>query len=474
MKEEPVENTATEPEFASSMKLTDAVHVGTDHEEHDRAVFSQPLRNDTMVKRGIEATPGTKDHDGKKPSVIRWSPFVFHKQDVGDGQQVQAIALVDESTINSGSYAGSIEIDLTPLDFCLDPDIDFTTNAILNLLCDGEEECNGEDDAPMPNHVASVPVHVPVPKPAPAKSVSHYGTEFNSVWCSGLMQQSFVATPHYQNENEIMKREDMCSPLRGVSEESESNSGDNFIYGTPPKYIIDTSPSSRYSVISSMTARTRTTMTRKKRRVANSFRRTPNTPSMPNLNGAVELDVVLTGTKPFFRLVGAQEGEEWNSSGFACETPRKGPTDATNTTGGTRRSDLFRILTESKPRLPPSTKGSRVSWSEPRSAVSSYFAATPHPPQTALKNFHSEPRRGLLSPTNLGPWKTEPRPNRLFVGKTPLMTLNPTICKKGYQSPTHDALVGMDLNRALFGFGSPATENHKSDIDTLLGDPYDF
>jgi hypothetical protein len=54
------------------------------------------------------------------------------------------------------------------------------------------------------------------------------------------------------------------------------------------------------------------------------------------------------------------------------------------------------------------------------------------------------------------------------------MTLNPTICKKGYQSPTHDALVGMDLNRALFGFGSPATENHKSDIDTLLGDPYDF
>lgn len=520
---------------------------GTPHEGADVGTIT--------ITSTCTRTPGTSNRTPKNRKGLQWSPFLFAENNLrmnidldddyiddtvdhdtaiasvscsaGTGLDLVSTTSLVPNNVNmavlasqesTGSRSGSgppepesvdidIDIDgtiadLSPLDFQFAPNFDFTggeTNALLSIL-----GCKELEDSVVNDLISGTRTH----KSKEQQTQEHINineADTNSVWGSGLIKEPIIGTPYHTSNmdphstvpNMDMGHHNSSTVKMEASEDTTGNSNSTYdmVFDTPPK-CIEASPPGYSSAVSSLATSVRTTMTRKKRRVAPSSilrSRTPSTPDMPKLNEAKELDLVFTGTKPYFRLVDyntednnidlhndestghlyygqldtptLNECDGWSSPRLTRTESYDNPESTTNSTPPVKsRNELFRALTSC-------SKGTKSSWSEPRSMGGSssivhgipIFAATPHPPQTSFKQFHSEPKRNMTEMFHHRQhhypgttqrhisWSIQPRPG----GKLHNCSLSP-----------YNALrvVGMDLNRTLFEDVSSAAKHDSTDI----------
>lgn len=426
----------------------------------DRVTFSKLPRDEVEINRSNVPKRETSVH-------VQWSPVVLHQQS-SKVEQEQKLTISNQSATSSESANAKPDVDvigdmvLSPLDFRFSPDFDFTeaeTNALLNLLQISVEDSDTTVDTP--NKCNSL--HISDSKQEWAKSNDTVHSDPDSIFGPRSMQRStgLGATSHAGGDSNqsgrVSTSKQDCSGVPLVTKtKDKSIIKQDDEYGTPPKYV-EMSPSSRYSSISTLT-RNRTGTTKRKRRISNSASLVPKSQSMPPLEASRELDLQFTDTKPYFRLANLECCETPKDDSCVSELAYSTPGMDSNicaysnysTAVNSDKNDLFRVLASP---FTLSSKGSKASYSEASRKKYFPFATTPHPPQSVLKPFHSEPKRGchLHSPLR-APWKTERRPNQLFVGNTPLVALE---VQKECHSPTHDTLAGMDLNKVLFGYESP-------------------
>ena len=434
------------------------------------AIALRSSSKDTADPKPVPATPTPT----AGPNPTHWSPFQFKHAPENDGDEDDGDE--DASYLSSAS---ELSIVLNPLDFRMVPDVEWMkSNAdfFLYFLLDEDENgpifrpvtAQGENDAQMPNSdsmqldendVSSRGNGSPQYYYASSTPSQSNGRSLNS----GLMERPVVPTPtaavpwksdlveavapsqtmsySYEDGGKTVQTLQLQSmqELAGTDFSgifSPTKVPSSACIGTPTNDAVD--PAQQLALYTSTVS-----ANRKKRRISpNDY--TPDTGDR-QLNEAKDLDLVFTSSKPYFRLVdhaAPSEREHYHGQdenmAEVTETPQKWKD---------KGDDLFKILSDSRPPLPPS---STRSWSEPRSINNRSFTGTPHLPRTALKNFHSEPRPALPANSKFPTWsEARPRFNLAF-GGTPLMKRG-CPSSKPCASPAQDVLAGVDLNRTLFG-----------------------